>query len=198
MIASTLFLTLVVDDLCGVCLCVSAIGRYTSNDGEAHKDKNPFASRKRNAPTEDISNEDIAESGDNQEAAQLSKAKAMDAIAEAASVLKDGEIILIHSGSELDEKLDAASKASRLSVLYFTTTWCGPCRYVGPVFTSLAGKYPKVVFLKVDIDETREVAAEWDIRSIPTFIFVRNGEEVDELVTVDKNVLKQKIAQHAS
>ncbi|KAG6401983.1 hypothetical protein SASPL_138851 [Salvia splendens] len=111
----------------------------------------------------------------NQEAAQLLKAKAMEAIAE-------GEIILIHSGSELEEKLDAASRASRLSVLYFTATWCGPCRYVGPVFTSLAGKYPKVVFLKVDIDEAREVAAEWNIRSIPTFVFVKNGEEVDELI----------------
>ncbi|XP_047957078.1 TPR repeat-containing thioredoxin TDX-like [Salvia hispanica] len=53
-------------------------------------------------------------------------------------------------------------------------------------------------FLKVDIDEAREVVAEWNISSIPTFFFVRNGEEVDhQLVTVDKNVLEQKIAQHA-
>ncbi|XP_047956722.1 TPR repeat-containing thioredoxin TDX [Salvia hispanica] len=117
--------------------------------------------------------------------------------AEAASVLKDGEIIPIHSGSELKEKLNAASKTSRLSVLYFTATWCGPCRYVSPVFTSLAGKYPKVVFLKVDIDEARDAAAEWNISSVPAFFFVRNGKEVDQLVGADKKALEQKIAQHA-
>ncbi|XP_042011961.1 TPR repeat-containing thioredoxin TDX-like [Salvia splendens] len=188
----------------------------SSNDGDDHEDKKPFASRKRDAPMEDTLNKDIVESDaeldksdivepgndpprklgcvevteDDQEADQLSKAKALEALAE-------GEVILIHSGSDLDEKLDAASKASRLSVLYFTATWCGPCLYVGPVFTSLAAKYPKVVFLKVDIDKARQVAFEWDISSIPTFFFIRNGEEVDQLVTVDKNALEQKIAQHA-
>ena len=53
-----------------------------SNDGEDHEDKKPFDSRKRDVPMEDISNDDIAESEYNQEAAQLLKAKAMEAIAE--------------------------------------------------------------------------------------------------------------------
>ncbi|XP_042016398.1 TPR repeat-containing thioredoxin TDX-like [Salvia splendens] len=52
-------------------------------------------------------------------------------------------------------------------------------------------------FMKVEIDEAREVVAEWNISSITTFFFVRNGEEVDQLVTVDKDMLEQKIAQHA-
>ncbi|KAH6809385.1 tetraticopeptide domain-containing thioredoxin [Perilla frutescens var. frutescens] len=117
--------------------------------------------------------------------------------AEAASVLKDGEIIAIHSGSELKDKLNAASKTSRLSILYFTATWCGPCRYIAPVFMSLATKYPKAVFLKVDIDEARDAAAEWGISSVPCFFFVKNGKEVDQVVGADKNALEQKIAELA-
>lgn len=116
---------------------------------------------------------------------------------EAVSSLKEGEVIGIHSTSELDKKLNAASRTSRLTVLYFTATWCGPCRVISPLFSSLAGKYPKVVFLKVDIDEARDVAARWNISSVPTFFFIRNGKELDKVVGAEKNALERKIAQFA-
>lgn len=108
-----------------------------------------------------------------------------------------GEVIGIHSTSELDKMLNAASRTSRLAVLYFTATWCGPCRVISPFFSSLAGKYPKVVFLKVDIDEARDVAARWNISSVPTFFCIRNGKELDKVVGADKNALERKIAQYA-
>lgn len=105
-------------------------------------------------------------------------------------------MIGIHSVGELETKLSAASKTSRLAILYFTATWCGPCRFILPIYTSLAEKYPKVVFLKVDIDDARDVAARWNISSVPTFFFVKNGKEVDSVVGADKNTLEMKIAQH--
>nr|GMD32509.1 TPR repeat-containing thioredoxin TDX [Ipomoea batatas] len=117
---------------------------------------------------------------------------------EAASVLKDGQVIGVHALDELDTKLTAASRTSRLAILYFTATWCGPCRYMSPLYTSLAGKYPRVVFLKVDIDEARDVAARWNISSVPTFFFIKNGSEVDKVIGADKNSLEEKIARHAS
>ncbi|XP_050255457.1 TPR repeat-containing thioredoxin TDX [Quercus robur] len=116
---------------------------------------------------------------------------------DALSALKDGEVISIHSVSELEPKLNAASKTARLAILYFTATWCGPCRMISPLYTSLAGKYPKVVFLKVDIDEAKDVAARWNISSVPTFFFLKNGKEVDKVVGADKSALERKIAQHA-
>lgn len=58
-------------------------------------------------------------------------------------------------------------------------------------------KYPKAVFLKVDIDEARDVAARWNISSVPTFFFLKNGKEVDNVVGADKSALEKKIAQHA-
>ncbi|CAK7349555.1 unnamed protein product [Dovyalis caffra] len=116
---------------------------------------------------------------------------------EALSALKEGQVIGIHSTKELDPKLNAASKTSRLAILYFTASWCGPCRMVAPIFTSLATKYPKVVFLKVDIDEARDVAARWNISSVPTFYFIKNGKEIDKVVGADKNGLERKVEQHA-
>lgn len=115
-----------------------------------------------------------------------------------ANNLCTGQVIGIHSLSELEKKLNAASKTSRLSILYFTATWCGPCRFISPVFTNLAAKYPKVVFLKVDIDEAKDAAARWNISSVPCFFFIRNEKEVDKVVGADKATLEQKIAQHSS
>ncbi|WVZ25751.1 hypothetical protein V8G54_004295 [Vigna mungo] len=109
----------------------------------------------------------------------------------------DGQVIGIHSTAELEKKLSAASKTSRLAILYFTATWCGPCRFISPIYTSLAEKHPKVVFLKIDIDEARDVAASWNISSVPTFFFVKNGKEVDSVVGADKSTIERKIAQHA-
>ncbi|KAK9988006.1 hypothetical protein SO802_028245 [Lithocarpus litseifolius] len=116
---------------------------------------------------------------------------------DALSALKDGEVISIHSVSELEPKLNAASKTARLAILYFTATLCGPSHMISPLYTSLAGKYPKVVFLKVDIVEATDVAAHWNISAVPTFLFLKNGKAVDKVVGADKSALERKIAQHA-
>ncbi|PHU24231.1 TPR repeat-containing thioredoxin TDX [Capsicum chinense] len=108
-----------------------------------------------------------------------------------------GKIVGIHSVSELETKLNAASAASRLAILYFTATWCGPCRFISPFYTSLPGKYPKVAFLKADIDEARDVASRWNVSSVPAFFFIKDGKEVDRVVGADKNSLEKKIAQYA-
>ncbi|CAL0331125.1 unnamed protein product [Lupinus luteus] len=118
-------------------------------------------------------------------------------VQEALSSLKDGQVIGIHSAGECEKKLSAASKTSRLAILYFTATWCGPCRFISPLYTSLAEKYPKVVFLKVDIDEAADIAARWKITSVPSFFFIKNGKEVDTLVGADNGALERKIKQHA-
>ncbi|GFZ03452.1 tetraticopeptide domain-containing thioredoxin [Actinidia rufa] len=103
------------------------------------------------------------------------------------------QVIGIRSAVELEKKLNAASSSSRLAVLYFTATWCGPCRFIAPLFTSLAGKYPKVVFLKVDIDEARDAAARWNISSVPTFFFIKNGKEIDKVVESENQIEEEMI-----
>lgn len=108
-----------------------------------------------------------------------------------------GKVLSIHSAHEFEAKVSAASSLSRLVILYFTATWCGPCRFMSPLYESLASKHPKVVFLKVDIDELRDVAARWNISSVPSFFFVKNGREVDKVVGADKSGLEKKIALYA-
>ncbi|XP_062162922.1 uncharacterized protein LOC133869847 [Alnus glutinosa] len=108
---------------------------------------------------------------------------------------KGDQVIGIHSVSELQSHLDAASMRSRLAIVFFSKT--RPCRFISPLYTSLAGKYPKVVFLKVDIDEATDVAAWWNIRKAPYFFFVKEGKVVDKVVGIDAIELKEKVARHS-
>lgn len=56
----------------------------------------------------------------------------------------------------------------------FNNFRCGPCERIAPVFESLARKYPRAVFLKVDVDECQETAQQQGVTAMPTFIFFRN------------------------
>ncbi|MGH8600958.1 MAG: thioredoxin [Burkholderiales bacterium] len=58
-------------------------------------------------------------------------------------------------------------------VVDFWAPWCGPCRGFAPVFETAAEKHTDVVFAKVNTDEQQEIAAAFNIRSIPTLMFFR-------------------------
>lgn len=109
-----------------------------------------------------------------------------------------GEVVAIHKAIELETRLTASSRSNQLVILYFTATWCGPCRFMAPLYAKLAEKHRKVVFLKIDIDEVRDVAAQWNISSVPSFFFTKNGKEIDKVVGADKTSLESKIAKYAS
>src|SRR5882724_4741955 len=65
----------------------------------------------------------------------------------------------------------------------FWAEWCGPCRVIAPVLEEIAeGSDGKVVLMKVNIDESPGLAARYGIRSIPTMLFVKDGEVVDRVV----------------
>jgi suppressor of tumorigenicity protein 13 len=68
------------------------------------------------------------------------------------------------------------------------------------LYTSLTAKYPKVVFLQVDVVEGSAQAgaltADWDVRKFPHFIFFKHGKAVDKYVAVSSAGVRMKIAQH--
>ena len=62
-------------------------------------------------------------------------------------------------------------------VIDFFAEWCGPCKMFGPIFESVAEDYEdKVKFVKVDIDESPEIAEKYFVMSIPTLKFIDNAE----------------------
>lgn len=77
----------------------------------------------------------------------------------------------------------------------FWATWCGPCRMLGPVVEELAKEYEgKVKVCKLNTDEGPDTSAKYRITSIPTLIFFKNGEVVEQTVGLQsKAVLKEKL-----
>lgn len=61
-------------------------------------------------------------------------------------------------------------------VVDFYADWCGPCRLQGPILARFAESHPDVKIAKVDVDASPNVAARYNIRSIPTLLIVKNGK----------------------
>lgn len=66
-----------------------------------------------------------------------------------------------------------------LVVVQYYATWCGPCKMLKPVLESIASELSDVKFYRVDIDLYRNQAIEAGIKSVPTVVLYKDGEEVD-------------------
>jgi thioredoxin len=62
-------------------------------------------------------------------------------------------------------------------IIYFSSTWCGPCKNFKPIMESVSNSIP-VQF--IDVDQNPTLAAQYNIRSIPTLIFLKDGQEVNK------------------
>ena len=61
-------------------------------------------------------------------------------------------------------------------IIDFYATWCGPCKMLAPIFEQVSQEKENVTFVKVDVDELRDLAMEYRIASVPTVILFKDGE----------------------
>ena len=85
---------------------------------------------------------------------------------------------------------------SKLPVIVdFWAEWCGPCRALAPVFEKLSEAYKgKLTFVKLNVDENKEVPGKYGVMGIPCMIIFSKGKEIDRIVgNMDEAKLKEKI-----
>ena len=70
-----------------------------------------------------------------------------------------------------------------LELIDFYADWCGPCKVMAPIFEELEKEYQgKVTFKRVDVEAEGELAAKYGIMSIPTFVLIKEGKEIDRQI----------------
>jgi thioredoxin 1 len=107
------------------------------------------------------------------------------------------------AGSEVKEVQDVTDQTFQQEVIKanvpvlvdFWAPWCGPCRMVAPIVKELAGEYEgQVSFRKMNTDENPQVAAQFNIRSIPTLLIFKSGQQVGQIVGFrPKSAIKERI-----
>jgi thioredoxin 1 len=83
-----------------------------------------------------------------------------------------------------------------LAMVDFYANWCGPCRTLGPIIERVSEE-KNVKLLKVDADDSRDLASSFEVRGIPTVIFFKGGQEVERVVGLKSaDAYKEIIDRH--
>ncbi len=86
-------------------------------------------------------------------------------------------------------------EAKELIMADFWASWCGPCKMVSPILDEIEKDYiAKMKLVKINVDENEELAREYEVMSIPTIIFFKDGKQVDQIIGArSKTEFKEKI-----
>ncbi|XP_026569170.1 thioredoxin domain-containing protein 2-like [Pseudonaja textilis] len=150
-----------------------------------------------------------AEAAPEEEAAATAAAAAAEAAAapeaEAAAGAEEDSVIseqpeaatMVKIVGDLTEfRAELSNAGSKLIVVDFSATWCGPCKMIKPFFHSMVEKYPEVVFIEIDVDDAQDVASHCDVKCMPTFQFYKNNEKVHEFSGANKEKLEEAIKKY--
>jgi len=84
------------------------------------------------------------------------------------------------------------------TLLDFYADWCGPCKIMAPIFEKLEKELSnKIEFKKVDVEAEGILAGKFNVMSIPTFVILKNGKEVDRKVgAMPEDIVKSWLNSH--
>lgn len=98
----------------------------------------------------------------------------------------------------LNDKQDLENNNYQNFILEFTASWCGPCKVISPLFEKLSSEdnFKHIKFYKVDVDENEELCQQYQISCIPTFVLIKEKQEIDIHTGADIKTLREKIEIH--
>lgn len=113
--------------------------------------------------------------------------------ADGSAVVQTGSTV-VNIGS--NDQFSSIISQNKLTVVDLYADWCGPCRVLAPIFTELSGEYgTKANFLKVNVDKHTNIAREYNARSIPLLVFIKEGKEVERVVGVQTKAKYAELIQ---
>ncbi|XP_076922476.1 thioredoxin H2-like [Bidens hawaiensis] len=108
----------------------------------------------------------------------------------------NGDVLSVHSLDKWNTQYQNSKTSNKLMVIDFSAAWCGPCKFIEPAVHDLAVEFSDVDFIKIDIDELPDVANDFDVKAMPTFVLVKRGKERDRMVGVKKDELHRMIEKY--
>mmetsp|Transcript_14302 Transcript_14302/g.22040 ORF Transcript_14302/g.22040 Transcript_14302/m.22040 type:complete len:176 (-) Transcript_14302:138-665(-) len=108
-------------------------------------------------------------------------------------VLLEGKVTEIETSEAWEESL----QKTKVVVAKFTASWCKPCKAIHPYYKDMAARYDDMMFVEIDVDEVDELAQKYSVKMMPTFIVVKNKEEVGRMSGKDEAKLERLVSQHS-
>jgi thioredoxin 1 len=107
------------------------------------------------------------------------------------SVYIEMSVYEIDSIDTLNNMIDECEKNDKFLIIKASASWCGPCRAVQPKYHDMAQKYTNSVFVTFDVDEQQDIAEQFSISAMPTFIVVKGRDIIKRIEGVDLQAIQQ-------
>jgi thioredoxin 1 len=70
----------------------------------------------------------------------------------------------------------------KTEVIDFWATWCGPCKLMNPILDEVEKENPDLTITRIDIDSDKDMVQQYKIQSVPTYVILKDGKEVDRII----------------